>query len=120
MAGLLTEWLRIEPAVLLGQRAQVRHLMPAHAMTSRDLSLGGAPTHLRKGDSVLKHLDSPSLIAASVGTSSRRPLQHAPHQIEVSFNSSGSKMPKTQWLHYGGNPLAPIRRKTKWLLCAER
>src|SRR5690242_16972603 len=114
MAGLLTEWLRIEPAVLLGQRAQVRQLMPAHAMTSRDLSLGGAPTHLRKGDSVLKHLDSPSLIAASVGTSSSRPLQHA-------TTPSDRGVSQLKWLQNAENAVAPLRRKsagrrkTNWL-----
>ncbi len=29
----------------------------------------------------------------------------------IHFNSTGSNMPKTKWLHYGGNPLAPLRRK---------
>jgi hypothetical protein len=82
-------------------------------MTSRDLSLGGAPTHLRQGDSVLEHLDSPSAHRCLRGDFIKSPTsaRKNPLQIEVSFNSRGSNMPKTQWLHYGGNPLAPLRRK---------
>jgi hypothetical protein len=34
-----------------------------------------------------------------------------PIQIEVLFNSSGSNMPETQWLHYAENELAPMCRK---------
>lgn len=40
--------------------AQHRQLVAPDVVASRDFSLGGTLTHLRKDDSVLEHLDSPS------------------------------------------------------------
>jgi hypothetical protein len=81
-------------------------------VTPSDLSLGSAASQLRKNGSVLKHLDSPAAHRYLRGDfKSAHFSTQQPIQIEVSFNSAGSYMPKTKWLHYGGNPLARLRRK---------
>ena len=112
--------LRVEPAVLLGQCAQVRQLVAGPCNDSRAISRSEAPgasARARCRYWNISILLRP--IAASVGTSSSRPLQHA-------INPFRSRCPSTQvapicrkrinpilikpWLHYE-NELAPMCRK---------
>jgi hypothetical protein len=105
----------IKPALGCCHAAQVAGLAAAHDLGRRDVAVGVALTHAQQGLTSVVHLESPAchlLLLGAKGTQGRDgPLD--PGRCSVTG----------YWLHYADPPLAPLRRSrsgsnmpiTKWL-----
>ena len=102
----------LEPAARRRQHAERCRLAPAHESGAGDVALRIALPQSNQHLSILKHLESPAAHGDLPGTKSLS-VALWPHPVRDARAQPrpGSFMPKTGWLQYAENSLAPMCRK---------